>query len=56
LREELRLRMIENRVLRTIFGPRRDEVTGEWRKLHNEEINDLYSSPNIVRAIKSRKM
>jgi hypothetical protein len=46
--------MFENRVLRRIFGPKRDEVTGEWRKLHNEELNDLYSSPNIVRVIKSR--
>ena len=44
--------MFENRVLRRIFGPKRDEVTGEWRKLHNEELNDLYSSPNIVRVIK----
>ena len=43
--------MFENRVLRRIFGPRMDEVTGEWRKLHNEELNDLYSSPNIVRVI-----
>ena len=54
LREERRLRVFENRVLRTIFGPKRDEVTGEWRKLHNEERNDLYCSPNIVRVIKSR--
>ena len=53
LREERRLRVFENRVLRRIFGPRRDEVTGEWRKLHNEELFDLYS-PNIVRVIKSR--
>ena len=48
--------MFENMVLRGIFGPRRDEVTGEWRRLHNEELNDLYSSPNIVRVIKSRRM
>ena len=48
--------MFENKVLRRIFGPRRDEVTGEWRRLHNEEINDLYCSPNIVRVIKSRRM
>ena len=52
LREERKLRVFENRVLRRIFGPRRDEVTGEWRRLHNEELNDLYSSPNIVRVIK----
>ena len=52
LREEHRLRVFENRVLRRIFGPRRDGVTREWRKLHNEELNDLYSSPNIVRVIK----
>jgi hypothetical protein len=52
LREEHRLRVFENRVLRKIFGPKRDEVTGEWRKLHNEERHDLYSSPNIVRIIK----
>jgi hypothetical protein len=52
LREERRLRVFENRVLRRIFGPKRDEVTGEWRKLHNEELNDLYSSPNTVRVIK----
>jgi hypothetical protein len=48
--------MFENRVLRGIFGPKRDEVTGEWRKLHNEELHDLYSSPNIIRIIKSRRM
>jgi len=54
LREERRLRVFENRVLRRIFGPKRDEVTGEWRKLRDEELNDLYSSPNFVRAIKSR--
>jgi len=46
----------ENMVLRRIFGPRRDEVTGEWRRLHNEELNDFYCSPNIVRVIKSRRM
>jgi hypothetical protein len=56
LREEHRLRVFENRVLRRIFGPRRDEVTGEWRKLHNEELHILYSSPNIIRQIKSRRM
>jgi len=56
LREERKLRVFENRVLRKIFGPRRDEVTGEWRRLHNKEIIDLYSSSNIVRVIKSRRM
>jgi hypothetical protein len=56
LREEHRLRVFENRVLRGIFGPKRDEVTGEWRRLHNEELNDRYSSTNIIRVIKSRKM
>jgi hypothetical protein len=52
----LTLRVFENRVWRRIFGPKRDEVTGEWRKLHNEELRDQYSSPNIVRVIKSRRM
>jgi len=52
LQEERKLRVFENMVFRRIFGPRRDEVTGEWRKLHNEELNDLYSSPNILRVIK----
>jgi hypothetical protein len=56
LRDERRLRVFENRVPRSIFGLKRDEVTGEWRKLHNEELNDVYSSPNIFRAIKSRRM
>jgi hypothetical protein len=56
LREEHRLRVFENRVLRRIFGPKRDEATGEWRRLHNEELNDLYSSPNIIRVAKSRRM
>ena len=54
--EERRLRVFENWVLRRIFGPRKDEVTGEWRKLHNDQLNDLYPSPNIVRVIKSRRM
>jgi len=56
LREEGRLRVCENRVLRKILGPRWDEETGEWRKLHNEVLNELYFSPNIVRVIKSRRM
>jgi hypothetical protein len=55
LREEHRLRVFENTVLREIFGPKRDEVTGEWRRLHNEELNDLYSSSTIIRVIKSRR-
>jgi hypothetical protein len=54
--EKHRLRFFENRVLRRIFGTKRDEVTGEWRKLHNDELNILYSSPNTVRVIKSRRM
>jgi len=56
LQEERKLRVFENMVLRRIFGPRRDEVTGEWRRLRNEELNDLYCSPNIVRVIKSRRV
>jgi len=52
MRVERRLRVFENRVLRRIFGPKRNEVTGEWRKLHNEELNDLHSSPSIVRVMK----
>jgi hypothetical protein len=56
LKEEYRLRVFENKVLRRIFGPKRDEVTGGWRKLHNEELRDLYSSPSIIRIIKSRRM
>jgi len=56
LREESRLRVYENRVLRRVFGPKRDEVIGEWRKLHNEELRGLYSLPNIVRVVKSRRM
>jgi hypothetical protein len=56
LREEHRLRVFEDRVLRGIFGPKRDEVIGGWRKLHNEELHNLYCSPSIIRIIKSRKM
>jgi hypothetical protein len=56
LREDHRLRVLENRVLRMIFGQKRDEVTGEWRKLHDEELRDLYSSPSVIRIIKSRKL
>jgi hypothetical protein len=56
LKEECRLRVFENMVLGRIFGPKRDEVTGEWRKLYNEELNDLHSSPSIVRVIKLRRM
>jgi hypothetical protein len=56
LREECRLRVFENRVLRRVFGPKRDEVTGEWRRLHNKELYALYSSPNIIRVIKSRRL
>jgi hypothetical protein len=56
LREEQILGVFENRMLRRIFGPKRDEVTGEWRKLHNEELHDLYSSPSIIRIVKARRM
>jgi hypothetical protein len=56
LREERRLKVCEYRILRIIFGPKRDELTGEWGKLNNEELNDLYSSPNIFRVIKSTRM
>ena len=56
LSEERKLRVFENRVLRRIFGPKRDEVTGEWRKLHIEKLNYMYSSPNIIRVIKSRRV
>jgi hypothetical protein len=56
LREERKLRVFENKVLSRIFVPKRDEVTGEWRKLHNEELNDLYSLPSIVQVVKSKQM
>ena len=56
LREECRLRMFESRTVRGVFRPKTNEVIGEWRKLHTEELNDLYSSPNIIRLVESRKM
>jgi hypothetical protein len=56
LREECRLRVFENKVLRRIFGPKTDEVTGKWRRLHNKELYALYSSPDIIRVIKSRRL
>jgi hypothetical protein len=56
LREECRLRVFENKVLRRIFGPKRDEVKGEWRRLHEKELYTLYSTPNIIRVIKSRRL
>jgi hypothetical protein len=56
VREEHRLRVLENSVLRRTFGPNRDEVTGQWRKLHNEELHNMYSFPNIIRNIKSRRI
>jgi hypothetical protein len=56
LREECRLRVFENKVLRRIFGPKRDGVTGEWRRLHNKELYALYSSPSIIRVIKLRRL
>jgi hypothetical protein len=56
LREECRLRVVENKVRRGILGPKRDEVTGEWRRLHNKELYALYSTPNIIRVIKSRRL
>jgi hypothetical protein len=52
----IRLTVFESRVLKSMFGPRRDEVTGEWRRLHNKQLYDLYSSPNIIRVIKSRRL
>ena len=55
VKEKRRLRVFENRAVRRVFGPKRDEVTGEWRKLHNEDLRDLYPLPNIVRVIKSRR-
>jgi hypothetical protein len=55
-KEEHRLRVFENRVMRRIFGPKRDEVTGEWRKFQNEKLHNLYSSPDIIRQVKSRRM
>ena len=54
--KERRLRVFENRLLRRIFGPKRDKASGEWRRLHNEELNDIYCSPNIIRVIKSGRM
>jgi hypothetical protein len=56
LKEEYRLRVFDNRVLRRIFGPKKEEVTGDWKKMHNEELHNLYSSPNIIIIIKSRRM
>jgi len=56
MREESKLRVFENRVCRKIFGPKREGVTGEWRRIHNDEINDLNSSPNIIRVVKSRSV
>ena len=56
MRDERKLKVFENMVWRRIFGPRRDEVTAEWRRLHNEELNDLYSTPNIVRVTNSTRM
>jgi hypothetical protein len=56
IKEEHRLRVFENRVLRRIFGPKKDEVAGEWRKMHSEELHDLYSSPRIIKIIKSRRL